>query len=49
MSTTTRSLFALLLILALALPAAGCGRKAESLSPPEGSDGENFPRTYPSS
>ena len=49
MRNTTRSLFAVLLILALALPSAGCGRKPENVSPPEGSDGENFPRTYPSS
>lgn len=43
------ALIAGLLVLALALPVSGCARKPSNLLPPEGSDGENFPRTFPSS
>ena len=44
-----RMVVATLLVLALAAPLAGCGRKPAGLLPPEGSEGENYPRTYPSS
>ena len=47
MRQSARALVLALLI--LALPLAGCGRKPDGLLPPEGSEGENFPRTYPSS
>ena len=43
-----RMLVAALLVLALAAPLAGCGRKPGGLLPPDGSEGENYPRTYPS-
>lgn len=33
--------------LAIALPAAACGRKPQSLRPPEGAEDRPFPRTYP--
>ncbi len=49
MRQTLRMAAAALLILALSAPLAGCGRKPADLLPPEGSEGENFPRTYPSS
>ncbi len=49
MSNPLRVVVALLMVLALSVPVAGCGRKPDSLLPPEGSEGENFPRTYPSS
>lgn len=49
MRIPARALIAGLLVLALALPVSGCGRKASDLLPPEGSEGENYPRTYPSS
>lgn len=42
-------LMAGILVLALALAVGSCGRKPSNLLPPEGSDGENYPRTYPSS
>jgi predicted small lipoprotein YifL len=38
-----------ILLLALALSVAACGRKPDGLLPPEGSEGENYPRTYPAS
>ena len=38
-----------ILALALALSVGGCGRKPNDLLPPEGSEGENYPRTYPAS
>ncbi len=41
--------FAGILVLVLALAVGGCGRKPADLLPPEGSEGENYPRTYPSS
>lgn len=49
MSNPLRVVVALLMVLALAVPVAACGRKPDNLLPPEGSEGENFPRTYPSS
>ena len=49
MRNALRVVVALLMVLALAVPVAGCGRKPDRLLPPEGSEGENFPRTYPSS
>lgn len=38
-----RKLFVLLLLLAVALPVAGCGRKAAPQAPP----GTDFPKQYP--
>ena len=49
MNMPLRMIVAALLVLALAAPLAGCGRKPADLLPPEGSEGENYPRTYPSS
>ena len=49
MKTPLRMAMAALLVLALAIPMSGCGRRPDHLLPPEGSDGENYPRTYPSS
>ncbi len=49
MSNPLRMIVAALLVLALAAPLTGCGRKPSNLLPPEGSEGENYPRTYPSS
>ena len=49
MRQAMRMAVAVLLVLALAAPLAGCGRKPANLLPPEGSEGENYPRTYPSS
>ena len=49
MSNPLRLVVAVLMILALAAPLSGCGRKPAGLLPPEGSEGENYPRTYPSS
>ncbi len=49
MRAPLRIAVAVLIILALAAPVAGCGRKPSGLLPPEGSEGENYPRTYPSS
>lgn len=49
MRLTAKGLIAGILALALALSVSGCGRKSDDLLPPEGSDGENYPRTYPSS
>jgi predicted small lipoprotein YifL len=36
----------LLLAIALALPAAACGRKGD-LKPPPGAEDSDFPRAYP--
>ncbi|MEQ9815406.1 MAG: hypothetical protein RLO50_21700 [Azospirillaceae bacterium] len=36
-----------LLLLATALAIGACGRRAERLDPPEGSDPAAYPRTYP--
>ncbi|NNG04885.1 MAG: hypothetical protein HKM95_12400 [Inquilinus sp.] len=46
---TAGRLTAMLLAAALLLAIGGCGRKPNELLPPEDSDGERFPRTYPSS
>jgi hypothetical protein len=35
------------LILALVLPAAGCGKKPGTLQPDEADRGVTFPRSYP--
>ncbi len=48
MRSPLRMIVTALLVLALAAPLAGCGRKPSDLLPPEGSEGENYPRTYPS-
>ena len=49
MKVPVRALIAGLLILALAAPVAGCGRKPSDLRPPEDADPERYPRTYPAS
>jgi hypothetical protein len=33
---------------ALALGAAGCGKKPDGVLPPQGEENDTFPRTYPS-
>ena len=49
MRLSVRALIAGLLVLALAAPVAGCGRKPSDLQPPEDADPSRYPRTYPSS
>ncbi len=39
---------ALLVVLAIAAPLAGCGKRPKLLDPPEGGN-PDFPRTYPTS
>jgi hypothetical protein len=34
--------------LAVVLPLAACGKRADFVSPPQGEEADTFPRTYPS-
>ena len=35
-------------LICLALGVAGCGKKPDQVSPPQGEEADRFPRTYPS-
>ncbi len=48
-TTVKRVLILAVLAVALGLGAAGCGKRAERLDPPPGSEDDRYPRTYPSS